>query len=136
MKDESNIIQRPASKPSKFALFGMVEQFRVEELPKAAQFQTIFDLFGIGTMSVFSLIVMTGFISNLMINPGYVPPDFFYSVIVFGIVSIVVFYIVSFLMPTEPHFKIESTIFQYLKVVLKNKNFISVTLMVGIASLG
>ncbi|MHA1659833.1 MAG: MFS transporter, partial [Promethearchaeota archaeon] len=27
----------------------MVEQFRVEERPKAAQFQTVFDIFGVGT---------------------------------------------------------------------------------------
>lgn len=113
----------------------MVEQFAIEDRPKAAQFQTIFDLFGVGTMSVFSLIVMSNFIDNIKQDPSYLPPDFSYSVIVFGIVSIIIFYIVSILMPTEPEFKIESSIFQYLKVVLKNRNFLIVTLMTGIASL-
>ena len=113
----------------------MVEQFRVEERPKAAQFQTVFDIFGVGTIAVFSMVVMTGFISKLTVNPEVIPLDFFYSVITFGLIVIAVFYLVSVLMPTEPHFKIESSIFQYLKVVTKNKNFISVILMVGIASL-
>ncbi len=113
----------------------MVEQFSIDERPKAAQFQTIFDLFGVGTMSVFSLIIMTGFIAKIKETPGYVPPDFSYSVLVFGIISVIIFYLAAILMPTEPHFKIESTMFQYLKIVLKNKNFLIVTLMIGIASL-
>ncbi|MHA1488904.1 MAG: MFS transporter [Promethearchaeota archaeon] len=113
----------------------MVEQFRVEERPKAAQFQTVFDIFGVGTIAVFSMVVMTGFISKLTANPEVIPLDFFYSVIIFGLIVIATFYLVSFIMPTEPHFIIESSIFQYLKVVTKNKNFISVILMVGIASL-
>ncbi len=57
------------------------------------------------------------------------------KVIFFGLISIAIFYSISFLMPKEPHFKIESSIFQYLKVVTQNKNFLKVILMVGIASL-
>ncbi|MHA1764082.1 MAG: MFS transporter [Promethearchaeota archaeon] len=114
----------------------MVEQFSVEERPKAAQIQTAFDILGVATISVFSLIIMTDFISKVRENPEILPPSFFYSVIAFGIMVIVVFYLVCFLMPIEPHFKIESTIFQYLKVVLKNKKFIAVIGMIGIASLG
>jgi len=113
----------------------MVEQFRVEERPKAAQFQTTFDIFGVGASAIFSMIIMTDSISKMQANPLVVPLDFFYSVIAFGVILIVIFYLVSFLMPTEPHFKIESSIFQYLKVVTKNKNFLLVILMVGIASL-
>ncbi len=113
----------------------MAEQFSVDERPKAAQFEQTISFFGTATMAVFSMLVLTSFIDALKENPAVIPPDYMYSVIIFGIIPVILYYLASFLMPTEPHFKIESTVFQYLKVVMKNKNFLLVTLMIGIASL-
>jgi len=118
-------------------IFGawMVEQFRVDDRPKASQFEQTFAFFGTATISVFSMLVIPDFIDKIIANPTVIPSDYFISVIIFGLIPVIFYILVSFLMPTEPPFKIELTIFQYLKTVVKNKNFLLVTLMIGIASL-
>ncbi|MFW9938630.1 MAG: MFS transporter [Candidatus Thorarchaeota archaeon] len=118
-------------------IFGawMVEQFRVDDRPKASQFNNTFSFFGTATMSVFSMLVVPDVKDKIIANPTVIPPEYFISVMIFGLIPIIFYMLVSFLMPKEPPFKIELTIFQYLKTVVKNKNFLLVTLMIGIASL-
>ncbi len=116
--------------------FWMAEQFIVDERPKASQYINTIGFVGTATMLVFSMVVVTGLITEIQENPEIIPPDFFVSVLVFAFILVLLFYLACFLMPTEPHFKIESTVFQNFKVLLKNKNFILVTLMIGIASFG
>ncbi|TFG12932.1 MAG: MFS transporter [Promethearchaeota archaeon] len=113
----------------------MAEQFRFYERPKASQFDFTFASIGTAIMAIFSLIILTGFIGKIQKYPSVIPPEYFFSVIFFGVLVVILFYLVSFLMPTEPHFKIESNIFQNLKTILKNKNYISVNIMIGIGSL-
>jgi len=112
----------------------MAEQFTVEERPKASQWQNLFGMAGTGLMSVFSLIVLTGFNDSIEADPTTIPPDFLLSVLVFGIIVIVLFYISAFTMPTEPKHEIKSSMLERLKVILKNRNYLLVTLMVGFAS--
>ncbi len=114
----------------------MAEQFRVDERPRASQYENTFGFAGTATMLIFSMVVLTGFITQIQANPEIIPPDYSISVLLFASILVFLFYLAIFLMPTEPHFKIESTMFQNLKVVLKNKNFVNVTVMIGIASLG
>ena len=90
----------------------MAEQFRVEERPKVAQFQNSFNFFGTATMSVFAMVGMTGFIDSIKENPTITPPDYLLSVIIFGLIPIIFYYVMGILMPTEPHFEIESTVYQ------------------------
>ncbi len=113
----------------------MAEQFRVNDRPKAAQVQNTFGFIGTSVITAFSMIILTGFIEKIKDNPAIIPPEFFYSVIIFGIIPIVLFYLACFLIPTEPQFNIESNIFQNLKAILKNKNFLLVTGMQGISSI-
>lgn len=113
----------------------MVEQFKVGERPKVAQIEQTFSFAGTATMAVFSMLIMTSFIDELKENPTVIPPEFLYSVIIFGIIPVVFFYLSGLFMPTEPPFPIKSTMVKYLKIVIKNRNFLLVTLMVGIASL-
>jgi GPH family glycoside/pentoside/hexuronide:cation symporter len=112
----------------------MAEQFSVEERPKASQWQNLFGMAGTGLMSVFSLIVLTGFNDSIEADPTTIPLDFLISVIAFGIIVIVLFYISAFTMPTEPKHEIRSSMLERLKVLLKNRNYLLVTLMVGFAS--
>ncbi|MFX0179592.1 MAG: MFS transporter, partial [Candidatus Hodarchaeota archaeon] len=49
-------------------------------------------------------------------------------------IPVLLYYLISFLMPTEPHFKMESSMVQNLKIILKNRNYLLVTVMIGIAS--
>ncbi len=113
----------------------LVEQFRVDDRPKAAQFEQTFAFFGTATMAVFSMLVVPSLIDKIKADPSIIPPDYFYSVMIFGLIPIICYILVSILIPKEPPFKIELTVVQYLKVVIKNKNFLLVTLMIGIASL-
>jgi GPH family glycoside/pentoside/hexuronide:cation symporter len=114
----------------------MVEQFSVKERPKASQYINIFSFIGTATMSVFSLLVLTNFIGQVTISPQYIPPVFFISVLIFSVLPILFFYFSGFLIKTEPKFTIQSNIVHNLRVLLSNKNFLLVTLMQGIASVG
>jgi GPH family glycoside/pentoside/hexuronide:cation symporter len=113
----------------------MAEQFRVDDRPTASQYLNLFGFIGTAIMALFSMIVLTGFTTKIKENPNIIPPEFLYSVIIFAILPIILFYLVCFLMPIEPHFKMESKLTDNLKVILKNKNFILVTCMQGIASI-
>ncbi|MFX0043019.1 MAG: MFS transporter [Candidatus Hodarchaeota archaeon] len=112
----------------------MAEQFTVEDRPKASQFLSLFGFIGTAVMSIFSLLVLTDFDDKLKDNPNTIPPEFFYSVLIFSLLPSILFYTVTFLIPTEPQFKIESKMIQNLKIILKNKNFLLVTVMQGICS--
>ena len=113
----------------------MAEQFSFDERPRASYYENTIGFLGSGVMSVFSMIILTEVIDDIQTNPNVIPLEYFLSVIIFGIIPILIFYLVSFLMPTEPHFKIESNIFQNLKIILKNKNYLLVNGMIGIASI-
>ncbi len=113
----------------------MAEQFRVEDRPKAAQFEQTFSFAGTAVMAVFSMVILTSFIDQIKENPTWIPPNFSYTVVIFGLIVLILYYFAAIFIPTEPHFPITSTMVDYLKVVLKNKNFLLVTLMIGIASL-
>jgi len=113
----------------------MAEQFRVDKRPIAVQDQNIFGFIGTAIMAVFSMIVLTGFNEKIQVNPQVIPPEFLYSVFAFGIITVVLFYMLTFLMPTEPHFKIQPNMFKNLKIILKNKNYILVCIMQGTASI-
>ncbi|MEE9378332.1 MAG: MFS transporter [Candidatus Lokiarchaeia archaeon] len=113
----------------------MVEQFSTDERPRASHYENTIGFCGSGVMSVFAMVILTEFIDEIQTNPNVIPFVFFLSVIIFGIIPVLIFYLVSFLMPTEPHFKIDSNIFQNLKIILKNKNYLLVNGMMGIASI-
>jgi GPH family glycoside/pentoside/hexuronide:cation symporter len=113
----------------------MTEQFRFDDRPKASQYLQFFGMVGTATITVFSMVVLTDFINKIQANPDIIPPEFLFGIIIFGIIPVVLYFLVSFLMPTEPHFKIESNLIQNLKTILKNKNYIKVTIMIGLASM-
>ncbi len=113
----------------------MAEQFRVEDRPKASQYQQFFGMIGTAIMTVFSMVVLADFEETIEAAPDIIPLGFLLGVIIFTIIPIVLFYLIVFIMPTEPHFKIESNMIQNLKTIIKNKNYILVTIMQGIASI-
>ncbi len=112
----------------------MAEEFPVEERPKASQYQNTFNYIGNGIMALFSLIILTKYIEG---GAGSdIPLDFLLPIIIFGSLTIVLFYIVVFKFPTEPHYKISSGLVDSLKTIVKNRNFMKIVLMVGISGLG
>jgi len=113
----------------------MAEQFTIDERPKVSQFQNLFGFMGTAIMTVFAMVVLTDFNDKIQINPDVIPPEFLYSVVIFAIIPLMFFYLIAILMPKEPHFKIDSKMFDNLWTILKNKNFLLVTVMQGIASI-
>ncbi|MFW9969756.1 MAG: MFS transporter [Candidatus Odinarchaeota archaeon] len=113
----------------------MAEQFSVDERPKASQFLNLFIYLGAGFAEIFSLFVLISFKDQILIDPNYFPIDYVISVLLFGILTVLLFYIVDFLMPTEPHFKIKSSLKSNLIEILKNRNYLSVNLLQGFASI-
>jgi Na+/melibiose symporter-like transporter len=113
----------------------MAEQFTSDERPLASQYNNIFALIGSAGMSIFSFIILTDSVEKIKIDPTIIPSDFLLAVIIFSILPTQLFLIAAIVIPTEPHFKIRSNMIENLKVIIKNKNFILVTLMQGIASI-
>ena len=112
----------------------MAEQFTADERPKVSQFQNLFGFIGTAIMTVFAMVVLTDFNEEIQAS-DIIPPVFLYSVVIFAIIPLILFYLITILMPKEPHFKIDSNMIDNLKTILKNKNFLLVTVMQGIASI-
>jgi len=117
----------------------MAEEFPIEERPKVSQFQNTFNYIGNGIMALFSMIVLTTYIDAMKdaADPNIpIPLSISISIFTFGILTIVLFYIIAFKMPTEPKYEIRSNLIESLKTIVKNKNFMLIVLMVGISGLG
>jgi len=117
----------------------MAEEFPIEERPKVSQFQNTFNYIGNGIMALFSMIVLTTYIDAMKDagDPNIpIPLSISISIFTFGILTIVLFYIIAFKMPTEPKYEIRSNLIESLKTIVKNKNFMLIVLMVGISGLG
>lgn len=114
----------------------MPEQFEVKSRPKVSQFQNYFNYIGNAIMILMSMLVLTSFVSDLQTNINAPMPSIFLILtIIFGAIVMVLFYIVGFLMPTEPHYEIKTNLKENVKIIMKNKNFLKVILMIGISSL-
>lgn len=115
----------------------MAEEFPVDERPKVSQFQNTFNYLGNAIMALFSILILTSFVDELKNDRKTpVPLNFLIPVIIFGLLTIILFYIIAFKFPTEPHYEIKSDLIENLKTIVKNKNFMSIVLMVGISGFG
>lgn len=113
----------------------MAEQFEVNERPKASQFINLFIYLGAGVGEIFTLLILTDFAVEVETNPTIVPFNFLLTVLIFGIITITLFYIVAFLMPTEPHYRIETDLISNLKAIIRNKKYLSFNFLQGFASI-
>lgn len=112
----------------------MAELFTKDERPKASGIANIFNIIGSGLMGVFSLVVLTGVKDSLLVDPSNIPAELLYPTIIVGILLVIFFYITGFGMPVEDTPKYETNMIEDLRRVFRNKNFLLVTLMQGIAS--
>jgi GPH family glycoside/pentoside/hexuronide:cation symporter len=113
----------------------MAEQFEVNERPKASQFLNLFIYIGAGLAQIFSLFVLASFKDQVLIDPNIIPAEYIISVLLFAVLIIVLFYLVVFLMPTEPHFEIKSSLKSNLMEILNNRNYLLINLLQGFASI-
>ncbi|MHA1734378.1 MAG: MFS transporter [Promethearchaeota archaeon] len=112
----------------------MAELYPAPERPKVSTIQNIFNFLGSAVMVVFSMLVLTNTKTQLQANPADIPPELLYSVFIFGSLVTVFFFISASLLPVEPEREIKGNMVQDFKNILKDRNFMLVTLMIGFAS--
>lgn len=113
----------------------LAELFKNEDRPKVSAYQNVFNFIGGAVVALFSLIVITNAKDQMETNPNIVPLNLIIGTFIFGILVFVLFYINAMLMPVESTPKYKTNLINDLKKILKNKNFLIITLMQGIASL-
>ncbi|MFW9781004.1 MAG: MFS transporter [Candidatus Heimdallarchaeota archaeon] len=115
----------------------MAELFKVGDRPKVSQYQNTFNFIGNGIMSIFTLLILTTYKDLVAVNINAQTPIFYsLPVIIFGILVILLFYLLSFLMPSEPRYELKTNLIGSLKTTVKNRNFMLIVLMVGISGFG
>jgi len=116
----------------------MAEQFPVGERPKVSQFQNIFGYIGNAIMIIFTLLILTPAFEEIAITPESTPILVSAPILIFGLLVIILYLLIVLTMPTEPNFKRVSTeptkLITNLKIIIKNRNYISIVLMAGISS--
>jgi glycoside/pentoside/hexuronide:cation symporter, GPH family len=109
----------------------MAEQFPVQERPAVSQFQNTMNYIGNAIMLVYGLLVLQPALPALETS---LPSAILYPILIFGILVIVLYISIVFTMPTEPKFETDTNIIQNLIIILKNKNYMLIVLMQGLAS--
>ncbi len=114
----------------------MAELFTIKQRPKVSQLQNVFNYIGNGIMAVLTLLVFTGSFDSLRANPSVIPPALLWSVVAFGVIAIVLFFIIGIFLPTEPRIEIKSNLKDSLVKTVKNTKFLFVVIMQGISGFG
>ena len=106
----------------------------VDQRPKASAFQNLFSFIGAGVGIVFTLLVFPPLIEVFQ-KTKTVDPTFIILVFAFGLLLIILFYICAFVLPVEKIEGAEMNFTEDLRKVLKDKNFMNVCWLQGIAFL-
>ena len=115
----------------------MAEVFDINDRPKVSQYQNTFNFVGNGIMALFSLLIVTSFVDALKVDVNAsVPMIYLIPIVIFGILVVVLFYLIAFLFPTEPNYEIKSNLKESLRATVQNKNFMLIVLMMGISGFG
>lgn len=113
----------------------MAEQFDINERPKVSQIQNMFNLLGTLIYWSYTYLVLTQVFTQISANPNVPPFSFAYPICLFGILTFFLFSSNAILMPIEPRVEIKSNLKEILMISLKNKNFLAVSLMIGLSSI-
>jgi len=111
----------------------MAEVFPASERPEVSQVQNTFNFIGNGLMALTTLLIFTDVFEKIAANPDVIPFEFLAVVITFGLIAIILFVVIVFIMPTESKYEIDSSLWENLKNTVKNKNYLKVVLMQGIS---
>ena len=110
------------------------EQFIVHQRPKASAFQNLFSFIGTGIGVVFTLLIFPPLIETFQKTKA-VDLIFIVFIFAFGVLVIILFYICALVFPVEKIESAEMNFSEDLKKVLKDKNFMRVCWLQGIAFL-
>ncbi|MHA1147273.1 MAG: MFS transporter [Promethearchaeota archaeon] len=112
----------------------VAELFEVNERPDASAFQNLFGFLGTGVGVVFVFIIIPLFNESYE-STGQIPLLYAFTSIVFGVLIIILYYICAYILPVETTDFVHSNIFEDIKELIKDRNFMKVCLLQGIAFL-
>ncbi len=112
----------------------MAEQFEVQVRPKASAFQNLFGFLGTGIGIVFAFLIVPPFMAEYK-ETNQITLPFTILIIIFGILIMILYYLCAFLLPIEPVTGVQMNFIKDVKLLLKDKNFIKVCFLQGIAFL-
>ncbi|TFG10862.1 MAG: MFS transporter [Promethearchaeota archaeon] len=112
----------------------MAEQFEVHERTTAAAWQNIFNYVGTGLAVLFTVIIIPQTMADFS-NTRAIGPIYTVIAIIFAIIVISLFYTTALLLPVEKEPPIKINLKKDMKELWKDKNYIHVCMLIGIASL-
>lgn len=112
----------------------MAEQFIVYQRPKASAIQNLFSFVGAGIGIVFTLLVFPPLIESFQ-KTNTIDPTFIILVFAFALLLIILFFICAIVLPVEKTVGAQMNFREDLKKVIKDKNFMKVCWLQGIAFL-
>ncbi|MBD3349995.1 MAG: MFS transporter [Candidatus Lokiarchaeota archaeon] len=112
------------------------EQFPTKERPKVSAFQNIFNFMALAVTSIFSIVVLTSVKDKLQEDPTKIPQDYLTAILTFAAIMIGLTYLCTIYMPVEKTPQYTTKFKTELKQILNNKNFLLMTFIQGLSSLG
>ena len=111
------------------------ELFPVEQRPKVSSFQNMFNIIGAVIITLFTLIILTDVKDKIQADPTVIPSNFLIAILIFTFLLITMSYLSTIALPVEKTPDYSTKMKDDLRIILKNKNFLLVTIMQGICSL-
>ncbi|MGV9198764.1 MAG: MFS transporter, partial [Promethearchaeia archaeon] len=108
----------------------MAEQFAVNKRPKASAFQNIFNYMGTGVALLLTIVILPQVLEDFL-KSKQLDPMFILILIIFAILTIVLFYLSALFLPKEKTEPGEWSFIEDFKKIIKDTNFINVCLLVG-----
>ncbi len=112
----------------------VAEQFEVKFRPKASAFQNLFGFLGTGVGVVFAFLIVPSFRDEYQAS-GQIIFSYTLLTIIFAILIVALYYACAYLLPVEPLTNLKMDFILDVKQLLKDKNFMKVCLLQGIAFL-
>lgn len=112
----------------------LAELFPVQQRPKVSMIQNILNFSGTSITALFTMVVLTDLEDLLKVDPSAIPTNFLVSTITVAILVTVFLYTTAFIMPVEKMEPIQTNMKEDFLNLIRDKNFLKVTLMIGLAS--
>nr|MDO8109935.1 MFS transporter [Candidatus Sigynarchaeota archaeon] len=114
----------------------MAELFVTKDRPRVSQIQNVFNYIGNGLMALLSMLIFTQAATEIAADVNNIPAVLLWVTVIFAIILVAFYYLTAFFLPIEPKREIRNDTIQSLKIAVKNKNYLLITLMQGISGFG
>jgi len=112
----------------------MAEHFIVGDRPKASTYQNTLSILGTATGIAVTFLLISDFITTFL-NTGQLLISFTAFMLIGAILTIVLYCVCAYYFPVEPPVGAEMHFWEDLKVIVKDRNFMNICILQGIAFL-